>query len=86
MTFSLSTVRIDGVPTPVLRLPDGPMYRLADVAPEVLDDHPAAGLMGVFTNWETSEPRLLAAVETLAGSAAGQVPEPAGPEDWLTPL
>jgi 2-keto-4-pentenoate hydratase/2-oxohepta-3-ene-1,7-dioic acid hydratase in catechol pathway len=86
VTFSLSTVRIDGVPTPVLRLPDGPMYRLADLAPEVLDAHPAGGLMSVFADWETSEPRLLAAVETLAASAAGQVPEPAGPEDWLTPL
>jgi 2-keto-4-pentenoate hydratase/2-oxohepta-3-ene-1,7-dioic acid hydratase in catechol pathway len=86
MTFSLSTVRIDGMPTPVLRLPDGRLYRLTDLAPEILPAGPAAGLMGVFANWETSEPLLLAAVDALSSSPVEPVAEPAEPEDWLTPL
>ncbi|MCZ9880664.1 fumarylacetoacetate hydrolase family protein [Arthrobacter sp. B2a2-09] len=86
MTFSLSTVRIDGTPTPVIRLPDGPLYRLADLAPEILATDPAAGLMTVFANWETAEPVLFAAVEALSSSAVGPVDEPTEPEDWLTPL
>jgi len=86
VTFSLSTVRIDGSPTPVLRLPDGRLYRIDDLAPEILAANPAAGLMSVFTNWETAEPLLLAAVAALSTTPADPVPEPAEPEDWLTPL
>ena len=86
MTFSLSTVRIDGMPTPALRLPDGRLYRIADLAPEVLRPHTGSGLMAVFTDWETAEPRLLAAVDALEGSTAEPVPGPEEPEDWLTPL
>jgi 2-keto-4-pentenoate hydratase/2-oxohepta-3-ene-1,7-dioic acid hydratase in catechol pathway len=86
MTFSLSTVRIDGTPPPVLRLPDGRVYRLTDLAPEILAGNPAAGLMTVFSNWETSEPLLVAAVDALSNSPVEPVAEPAGPEDWLTPL
>lgn len=86
MTFSLSTVRMDGTPTPVIRLPDGRLYRLADLAPEILAADPASGLMTVFANWESAEPVLLAAVETLSSSAVDPVAEPTEPEDWLTPL
>lgn len=86
MTFSLSTVRIDGKPTPVLRLPDGRLYRLTDLAPEILAADSAGGLMSVFANWETAEPLLLAAVDALSSSAVDPVAEPAEPEDWLTPL
>ncbi|MDQ0635201.1 2-keto-4-pentenoate hydratase/2-oxohepta-3-ene-1,7-dioic acid hydratase in catechol pathway [Arthrobacter pascens] len=86
MTFSLSTVRIDGSATPVLRLPDGRLYRIDDLAPEILAANPAAGLMSLFTNWETAEPLLLAAVAALSTTQADPVPEPAEPEDWLTPL
>lgn len=86
MTFSLSTVRLDGTPTPVLRLPDGRLYRLTDLAPEILAADPAAGLMAVFANWETAEPLLLAAVDGLSNSAVDPVAQPAEPEDWLTPL
>ena len=86
MTFSLSTVRIDGSATPVLRLPDGRLYRIDDLAPEILAANPAAGLMSVFTNWETAEPLLLAAVAALSTTPVDPVPEPAEPEDWLTPL
>jgi 2-keto-4-pentenoate hydratase/2-oxohepta-3-ene-1,7-dioic acid hydratase in catechol pathway len=86
MTFSLSTIRIDGTPTPVLRLPDGRLYRLTDLAPEILAANPAAGLKTVFANWETAEPLLLAAVDALLSSPVQPVAEPAKPEDWLTPL
>jgi 2-keto-4-pentenoate hydratase/2-oxohepta-3-ene-1,7-dioic acid hydratase in catechol pathway len=82
----LATVRIDGTPTPVLRLPDGRLYRLTDVAPETLAANPAAGLMTVFANWETAEPLLLAAVDALSNSEVDPVAVPAEPEDWLTPL
>lgn len=86
MTFSLSTVRIDGVTTPVLRLADGGLYRLTDLAPELLAADPAAGLMNVFANWETAEPALLAAVERLQSNPVEPVAEPSTLEDWLTPL
>lgn len=88
--FSLSTVRIHGTPTPVLRLPDGRLFRITDLAPETLAANPAAGLMTVFATWETAEPLLLAAVDALSGSPnspiAEPVAEPTEPEDWLTPL
>jgi 2-keto-4-pentenoate hydratase/2-oxohepta-3-ene-1,7-dioic acid hydratase in catechol pathway len=86
VTFSLSTVRIDGTPTPVLRLPGGRLYRLTDLAPEILAADPAGGLMTVFANWETAEPLLLAAVDALSSSPVDPVAEPAELEDWLTPL
>jgi 2-keto-4-pentenoate hydratase/2-oxohepta-3-ene-1,7-dioic acid hydratase in catechol pathway len=86
VTFSLSTVRIDGTPTPVLRLPDGRLYRLTDLAPEIFAAAPAAGLMAVFANWESAEPLLLAAVDALPDSPVDPIAEPAEPEDWLTPL
>lgn len=86
MTFSLSTVRIDGTPAPVLRLPDGRLYRLTDLAPEIFATDPAAGLMTVFANWETAETLLLAAVDALSNRAVDPVAEPGEPEDWLTPL
>lgn len=86
MTFSLSTIRMDGATTPVLGLPDGSLYKIADLAPDILPASPAAGLIDVFTEWETAEPRLLAAVESLPGGAVQPVPAPAALEDWLTPL
>ncbi|BCW45159.1 fumarylacetoacetate hydrolase family protein [Arthrobacter sp. StoSoilB5] len=86
MTFSLSTVRVYGTPTPVIRLSDGRLYRLADLAPEVLAPNPGGGLMTVFAHWETAEPLLMAAVDALPSSAVEPLPGPAEPEDWLTPL
>jgi 2-keto-4-pentenoate hydratase/2-oxohepta-3-ene-1,7-dioic acid hydratase in catechol pathway len=84
--FSLSTVRIDGTATPVLQLPDGRTYMLADLAPEAVAANPAAGLMAVFANWETAEPLLHAAVDALPGRQIDPVAWPAELEDWLTPL
>jgi 2-keto-4-pentenoate hydratase/2-oxohepta-3-ene-1,7-dioic acid hydratase in catechol pathway len=86
MTFSLSTVRIDRLPTPVLQLPDGRLYKLSDLAPEVLAADPAGGLMTVFANWETAEPLLLAAVNSLPSNPVAPAPDPSSLEDWLTPL
>lgn len=84
MTFSLSTVRIDGTPTPVLTAADGRLYRIADIAPPALAAQPTGGLMTIFSNWAETEPLLLAAVDRVAD--ATPVPLPAQPEDWLTPL
>lgn len=86
MTFSLCTVRIDGTPTAVLRLPDNRLYRLADLIPEILATNPAPSLITVFTNWERAERLLLAAVDDLSTNTIDPVTEPSSPEDWLTPL
>lgn len=87
MQFSLATLRIDGVPTPVLTIDDR-HYRIADVAPEVLAPDSSAGLMTVFTKWSEAEPVLLEAARALTGgaSAPAAVPAPERLEDWLTPL
>ncbi|HEY5857571.1 MAG TPA: fumarylacetoacetate hydrolase family protein [Aldersonia sp.] len=87
MTFSLATIRVDATPTPVLVL-DEAHYRIADVAPEVLAPNPAAGLMTVFTHWDSAEPILLAAAEAITtGTRRGTpIPAPQHREDWLTPL
>ena len=84
MTFTLSTIRIDGAPIPVLTLEDGRIYRIADIAPQALAANPTGGLMTLFTDWAQTEPLLLAAVDDLPD--ASSVPPPATPEDWLTPL
>jgi 2-keto-4-pentenoate hydratase/2-oxohepta-3-ene-1,7-dioic acid hydratase in catechol pathway len=86
VTFSLSTVRILGTPTPVVRLRDGAMYRLADVAPQTLEADPKSGLMTVFADWTRAEPLLHAAVDSIAGRGIEPVAEPTQLEDWLTPL
>ncbi|MBU8865908.1 fumarylacetoacetate hydrolase family protein [Paenarthrobacter aromaticivorans] len=86
MTFSLATTRIDGTPTPVLSLPDGRLYRIADLSPGLLSDKSPAGLMAVFENWETAEPLLLEAVDTLQERAVQSVDPPVDLGDWLTPL
>jgi 2-keto-4-pentenoate hydratase/2-oxohepta-3-ene-1,7-dioic acid hydratase in catechol pathway len=87
VTFSLVTTRVGGAPTPGLVL-DGRHYRFADLAPELLRDNPAAGLMAVLGNWAAAEPILLAAVEDLRTGArtVDPIATPSRPEDWLTPL
>jgi 2-keto-4-pentenoate hydratase/2-oxohepta-3-ene-1,7-dioic acid hydratase in catechol pathway len=87
MKFSLATLRIDGVPTPVLSV-DGRHYRIADVAPEVLAPDPVGGLMTVFAHWAETEPVLLAAARSLSDNASAHpaVRDPQRLEDWLTPL
>jgi 2-keto-4-pentenoate hydratase/2-oxohepta-3-ene-1,7-dioic acid hydratase in catechol pathway len=87
MQFSLATLRVDSVPTPVLSVDDR-HYRIADVAPEVLAPDPLGGLMTVFAHWAETEPVLLAAAKTLSDNASAHpvVPDPYRLEDWLTPL
>jgi 2-keto-4-pentenoate hydratase/2-oxohepta-3-ene-1,7-dioic acid hydratase in catechol pathway len=87
MQFSLATLRIDGVPTPVLSVDDR-HYRIADVAPEVLAPEPVGGLMTVFAHWAETEPVLLEAARLLNDNAFAQpaLPDPQRLEDWLTPL
>jgi hypothetical protein len=87
MQFSLATLRIDGVPTPVLTVDDR-HYRIADVAPEVLAPNPSAGLMTVFTQWAETEPVLLDAARAIGEDTSTHAPLPAPErlEDWLTPL
>ncbi len=84
MTFSLSTIRLDDTPTPVLTLPDGRIYRISDIAPKALAGDPSGGLMTIFRDWADTEPLLKAAVDDLA--EATPVPTPTRLEDWLTPL
>lgn len=85
MTFSLSTIRLDGAPTPVLTLEDGRIYRITDIAPQALSANPAGGLMTVFRDWADTEPLLLlATVDHLAGATPAAAPTQL--EDWLTPL
>jgi 2-keto-4-pentenoate hydratase/2-oxohepta-3-ene-1,7-dioic acid hydratase in catechol pathway len=87
MHFSLATLRVDGIPTPVLTV-DHRHYPIADVAPEVLAPDPSGGLMTVFTRWAETEPVLLAVAKTLSANASAHptVPDPLRLEDWLTPL
>jgi len=86
MQFSLATLRIEGVPTPVLIVGDR-HYRIADVAPEVLAPEPSCGLMTVFARWAETEQVLLDAAKALGDNASAHtVPAPARLEDWLTPL
>jgi 2-keto-4-pentenoate hydratase/2-oxohepta-3-ene-1,7-dioic acid hydratase in catechol pathway len=87
MQFSLATLRIDGVPTPVVTV-DNRHYRIVDVAPEALEPDPSGGLMTVFARWAETEPVLLDVAKALGDNASAraslQVPEHL--EDWLTPL
>jgi 2-keto-4-pentenoate hydratase/2-oxohepta-3-ene-1,7-dioic acid hydratase in catechol pathway len=86
MQFSLATLRIDGVPTPVLSVGDR-HFRIADVAPEVLAPDPSGGLMTVFARWAETEPVLFGAAKMLSDNASHvALPVPTRLEDWLTPL
>jgi len=87
MSFSLATIAIDGLATPVVQA-DGALYRLADVAPTVLSAPGPGGLMSVLERWADNEPVLVDAVGRLG---SGEVtpraaPSPARLEQWLTPL
>jgi len=87
VSFSLSTIDVDGTATAVVLVNDT-LYRIEDIAPSVLPSPALAGLMGVFERWPENEPVLVDAVARL-GSTAGAVspvPHPASLEKWLTPL
>ena len=61
MSFSLSTLDIGGVATPVVQA-GGILYRLQDVAPSVPVAPGAGGLMSVLERWPDNEPVLVEAV------------------------
>ena len=87
MSFSLSTIDVDGAATAVM-LAGETLYRVEDIAPSVLASQAPAGLMGVFERWPENEPVLADAVGRLESDpgAMRPVPRPASLEKWLTPL
>jgi 2-keto-4-pentenoate hydratase/2-oxohepta-3-ene-1,7-dioic acid hydratase in catechol pathway len=87
VSFSLSTIDVDGVATAVV-LAGETLYRVEDIAPSVLASQAPAGLMGVFERWPENEPVLVDAAERLESDpgAIRPVPRPASLEKWLTPL
>jgi 2-keto-4-pentenoate hydratase/2-oxohepta-3-ene-1,7-dioic acid hydratase in catechol pathway len=87
VSFSLSTIDVDGAATAVVLVSET-LYRLEDIAPSVLSSPAPAGLMGVFERWPENEPVLVDAVRRLESNpgAVSPVPYPASPEEWLTPL
>jgi 2-keto-4-pentenoate hydratase/2-oxohepta-3-ene-1,7-dioic acid hydratase in catechol pathway len=83
MTFSLSTLRHNGRPTPVIET-QGRYYPLASVAPELVRTVPSRGLMNLFDDWASAEVTLLKLAERLERSHDGTIlPEP---DDFMTPL
>jgi hypothetical protein len=66
MSFSLATIDIDGMATPVVQA-GGALYRLQDVAPLVLSA-PGA-LMSVLERWPDNKPVLVDAVGRLGHRA-----------------
>ncbi|MBU3063189.1 fumarylacetoacetate hydrolase family protein [Nocardia sp. NEAU-G5] len=87
MTYSLATVRINDVPTPVL-IVDGRCYRVADLIPEFVARDPQAGLMAVFAYWAEAEPVLTDLARALADGSwiATELDLPQQLEQWLPPL
>jgi 2-keto-4-pentenoate hydratase/2-oxohepta-3-ene-1,7-dioic acid hydratase in catechol pathway len=87
MSFSLSTIDVDGTATAVVQV-DETLYRIEDIAPSVLPPQAAAGLIDVFERWPENELVLVDAVGRLESNpGAGRlVPRPASLEKWLTPL
>jgi len=87
VSFSLSTIDVDGTATAVVLVNDT-LYRIEDIAPSVLPSPALAGLMGVFERWPENEPVLVDAVARLESNpgAVSPIPHPASLEKWLTPL
>jgi len=86
VSFSLSTIDVDGTATAVVLVGET-LYRLQDVAPSVFSSPAPAGLLGVFERWPENEQVLLDAVGRLESDpgAVSPVPRPSL-EKWLTPL
>jgi 2-keto-4-pentenoate hydratase/2-oxohepta-3-ene-1,7-dioic acid hydratase in catechol pathway len=78
MSFAVATLRVGGLPTPVLCIA-GRAYRLADLG--LVD---SAGLLGLFERWDVAEPLLVATAERVAAEPATRFVPVEG--DWLTPL
>jgi len=87
MSFSLTTIRVDGSPTATL-ISAGRHYAIADLAPELLTADPAGGLLSVLQVWPESERALIEADARIQGDpdAYPMTPTPARLEDWLTPI
>jgi 2-keto-4-pentenoate hydratase/2-oxohepta-3-ene-1,7-dioic acid hydratase in catechol pathway len=87
VSFSLSTIDVDGTATAVVLVGET-LYRLQDVAASVFSSPASAGLMDVFERWPENEQVLLDAVGRLESDpgAVSPVPRPARLEKWLTPL
>src|SRR6478735_4308276 len=83
MTFSLSTLRHNGKPTPVIET-QGRYYPLASLAPELLQAAPSRGLMNLFDDWASAEAALSKLAARLETSHDGAI-VPA-PDDFMTPL
>jgi 2-keto-4-pentenoate hydratase/2-oxohepta-3-ene-1,7-dioic acid hydratase in catechol pathway len=84
VTFSLSTLRHNGKPTPVIEV-DGSYYPLAAVAPKLLQPEPSRGLMNLFGDWAKSEAALAALADRLRTTKSGALPAPAI-GDFMAPL
>ncbi|MNB91263.1 fumarylacetoacetate hydrolase family protein [Pseudomonas sp. B21-040] len=86
MSYSLSTIRHQGQPTPVIEV-GGKYWSLAEVAPELLPPH-GCGLIEIFKNWQANETKLLAlALQLLEGIHPVRALEvDPQDDDFLTPL
>ncbi|MCA3179138.1 MAG: fumarylacetoacetate hydrolase family protein [Burkholderiales bacterium] len=72
MTFALATLRIDGVPVPVIEV-DGRHVRLDALAPDLLAPRSDRGLMNLFDDWPGAERRLLEAAARVPTATRGVV-------------
>jgi 2-keto-4-pentenoate hydratase/2-oxohepta-3-ene-1,7-dioic acid hydratase in catechol pathway len=85
MAFSLSTIRSDGLPTPVLEV-EGRYFPLRDVAPDLLANRSRPSLMDLFLDWENSERRLLDIAEKLRENGHRSIDPSPEAYDFLCPL
>jgi 2-keto-4-pentenoate hydratase/2-oxohepta-3-ene-1,7-dioic acid hydratase in catechol pathway len=85
MRFALATISRGDGPAPAIEV-DGKWFWLDRAAPDLFRQRPGRGLMELFTDWETSERRLLDLAQGLSLSGhSTDSPRPT-PEDFLTPL
>lgn len=87
MVFALATVRIAGRPTPIIKIEDK-CYRLDQIVPDLLSRTPARGLLNLFSDWESSEARLIQEVDRVSRGDHPAKPLDAvlTPDDFLAPL
>jgi 2-keto-4-pentenoate hydratase/2-oxohepta-3-ene-1,7-dioic acid hydratase in catechol pathway len=83
VTFALATLRIGGVPVPVIEV-DGRHVRLDALAPDLLAPRPDRGLLNLFDDWPGAEQPLLEAAARVPSATRGVV-TPAI-DDFMTPL
>jgi len=83
MTFSLATVRIAGVPVPVIES-GGTHVRLDALVPGLFSSRPDRGLLNLFDDWAASERLLLEAAARVPAATHGVVHPSV--DDFMTPL